>query len=64
MNWARLHLENVRMSERRYRLLLAYFPKANFGMTEVNRITKVDRIDNSLCPTPRCRGTGSPICLR
>jgi len=50
MNWARLHLENVRMSERRYRLLLAYFPKAHFGMTEVNRITKVDRIDNSLCP--------------
>ena len=50
MNWVRLNLENVRMSERRFRLLLAYFPKANFEVTEVNRVGKVDGIDNSLCP--------------
>jgi len=50
MNWARLNLENVRMSERRFRLLLAYFPKANFQVTEVNRVGKLDGIDNSLCP--------------
>jgi tetratricopeptide (TPR) repeat protein len=48
MNWASLTLENVRMSERRFRLLLAYFPRANFQVTEKNR--KVDDIDNSLCP--------------
>ncbi len=50
MNWARLNLENVRMSERRFRLFLVYFPKANFQVTEVNRVGKVDGIDNSLCP--------------
>lgn len=50
MNWARLNLENVRMSERRSRLLLACFPKANFNYTEVGRVNKVDGIDNSLCP--------------
>jgi tetratricopeptide (TPR) repeat protein len=50
MNWTRLNLENVRMSERRFRLLLVYFPKASFEVTEVNRVGKVDGIDNSLCP--------------
>jgi len=50
MNWARLTLENVRMSERRFRLLLAYFPKANFQVTEENRVGKVDGINNSICP--------------
>ena len=50
MNWARLNLDNVRMSERRWRLLLACFPKASFSSTEVDRVNKVDGIDNSLCP--------------
>ena len=50
MNWTRLNLENVRMSERRFRVLLAYFPKANFQVREVNRVGKVDGIDNNLCP--------------
>ena len=50
MHWARLSLENVRMSERRFRLLLAHFPKANFQLTEVNRVGEVDGIDNSICP--------------
>ena len=50
MHWARLNLENVRISERRFRSLLAYFPKANFQVAEVNRVGKVDGIDNSVCP--------------
>jgi CelD/BcsL family acetyltransferase involved in cellulose biosynthesis len=50
MNWARLSLENVRMSERRFRLLLACFSKTGFQVTEVDRVSKVDGIDNSLCP--------------
>jgi tetratricopeptide (TPR) repeat protein len=50
MNWARLHLENVRMSERRFRLLLAYFPNANFEVTEVSRVDKVEGIDFTRCP--------------
>lgn len=50
MNWARLHLDNLRMSDRRERLLLACFPKAVFRYTELTRINKVDGIDNGLCP--------------
>jgi tetratricopeptide (TPR) repeat protein len=50
MNWARLNLDNLRMSERRARLLLACFPKAGFRYTEGTTVNKVDGIDNSLCP--------------
>ncbi|WP_291868761.1 GNAT family N-acetyltransferase [Bradyrhizobium sp.] len=50
MNWARLNLDNLRISERRARLLLACFPKAGFKTTEANRVSKVDGIDNSRCP--------------
>jgi len=50
MNWARLNLDNLRMSERRARLLLACFPKAGFRATEIDRLNKVDGIDNSRCP--------------
>ena len=50
MRWARLNLENVRISEARYRLLIAHFPKANFQVSQLNRVNKVDGIDNALCP--------------
>ncbi|TMK03079.1 MAG: GNAT family N-acetyltransferase, partial [Alphaproteobacteria bacterium] len=50
MNWARLHLDNVRVSERQWRLLTACFPKASFHSTKVDKVIKVDGIDNSLCP--------------
>jgi tetratricopeptide (TPR) repeat protein len=50
MHWAHLSLENVRMSERRFRLLLAYFPNANFQLTELNRVGTLDGIDNTICP--------------
>ena len=50
MNWARLHLDNVRMSERRWRLLTACFPKASFNSTKVDKVIKIDGIDNTLCP--------------
>ena len=50
MSWARLNLENIRMSEARYRLLMAHFPKATFKISPINRIGKVDGIDNTLCP--------------
>ena len=48
MHWGHFNLEKVRMSERRFRLLLAYFPKANFHLTELNRVDKVDDIDYTL----------------
>lgn len=50
MNWARFKLDNLRISERRVRLLLACFPKAGFRSTEVDMVSKVDGIDLSLCP--------------
>jgi tetratricopeptide (TPR) repeat protein len=50
MNWTRLYLDNVRMSERRWQLLTACFPKASFHSTKVDKTIKVDGIDNSLCP--------------
>jgi CelD/BcsL family acetyltransferase involved in cellulose biosynthesis len=50
MNWARLNLDNIRASEPRVRLLLAHFPKANFRISEVSRVSEVDGIDNNLCP--------------
>lgn len=50
LNWARLNLENIRVSESRARILLAHFPKANFKTSEISRIGKVDNIDNNCCP--------------
>ncbi|WFU15364.1 GNAT family N-acetyltransferase [Bradyrhizobium sp. CB3481] len=50
MNWARFHLDNIRTSERRWRLLTACFPKAGFHSTTVNKVIKIDNIDNSRCP--------------
>ncbi|MDE5457076.1 GNAT family N-acetyltransferase [Bradyrhizobium sp. CSA112] len=50
MNWARFKLDNLRMSERRVRLLLACFPRASFHCTEVDMVSKVDGIDLSRCP--------------
>src|SRR5262249_47839980 len=50
MNWGRLNLENIRISEARHRLLLAHFPKAKFQIEEISRRNKVDGIDNGLCP--------------
>lgn len=48
MNWARLNLEDIRISEPRLRLLLAHFPKANFQIDEIGRMN--GNIDNHLCP--------------
>lgn len=50
MNWARLNLDNIRMSEERLRLLLAHFPKGSFQTSDVDRTSKVDNIDNNICP--------------
>src|SRR5215468_1644249 len=42
MSWARLNLENIRMSEARYRLLMAHFPKASFQINQISRVGKID----------------------
>jgi tetratricopeptide (TPR) repeat protein len=50
MNWARLNLENIRLSDPRYRLLMAHFPRVKFEIEEISRVGKVDGIDNNRCP--------------
>ncbi|MFB9267241.1 GNAT family N-acetyltransferase [Bradyrhizobium erythrophlei] len=49
MNWARLNLENFRVSDARFRLILAHFSKANFQVKEINRVQD-DGIDLARCP--------------
>ena len=61
MDWARLNLDNVRMSERRARLLLACFPKASFNYSEANRITRSTESITAFARTSRCRRTGTAI---
>lgn len=50
MNWARIHFENLCVTEPRARLLLAHFPAKLFRTTEIEHIGKVDRINNCICP--------------
>lgn len=50
MNWARLNLENILMTDIRLSALLAHFPKSDFEIGEVDRIGKIDGIDNNVCP--------------
>ena len=50
MNWARLNLENIHMSDKRLSLLFAHFPKSDFETEEIDRIGKIDGIDNNACP--------------
>jgi len=50
MNWTRLNFENIHMSDKRLSLLLTHFPKSDFEITEIDRIGKIDSIDNNLCP--------------
>ena len=50
MNWARLNLENVHVSDGRMKLLLAHFSKTDFETDEVSRVGRIDNIDNNICP--------------
>ena len=50
MNWARLSLENLRITDARMRLLLTHFPKSNFLTEEISRVGQFDDIDNNICP--------------
>jgi CelD/BcsL family acetyltransferase involved in cellulose biosynthesis len=49
MHWARIHLENIRMSEARLRLLMAQFSGVTFGIQEISRVNKIDNVDNRKC---------------
>jgi CelD/BcsL family acetyltransferase involved in cellulose biosynthesis len=57
LNWTRLHLENIRMSDERLRLLLARFPARTFRTARIEHINKEDNIDNCICPQVSLPGT-------
>ena len=49
-NWARIHLENVRLSDQRLRLLLAHFPTRTFNIAQTERVNAADNVNNCICP--------------
>ncbi|WP_258604066.1 GNAT family N-acetyltransferase [Mesorhizobium sp. AR10] len=51
MNWAKLHLENLRMSEPRRRLLLKNLDDKRLEAQQMRRVNKADNIDNCICPS-------------
>jgi CelD/BcsL family acetyltransferase involved in cellulose biosynthesis len=50
LNWTRMHLENIRMSDERLRLFLAHFPERTFRIATIERINKEDGVNNCICP--------------
>ena len=51
MNWAKLHLENLRMSERRLACFLKNLADERLDIRKMTRVNKVDGIDNCTCPS-------------
>lgn len=50
LNWTRLNLENIRMSDERQRLLLSHFSKSKFNTKAHERVNQRDNINNRVCP--------------
>jgi CelD/BcsL family acetyltransferase involved in cellulose biosynthesis len=57
LNWTRLHLENIRISDERLRPLLAHFPARTFRTSQIEHINKEDNINNCICPHVALPGT-------
>ena len=51
MHWAKLHLENLRMSERRLRFFLKNLADERLDIRKMTRVNKVDGINNCTCPS-------------
>ncbi len=51
MCWAKLHLENIRTSNRRIELFTDQFASTRFRKSNRNRTSKVDGINNLICPS-------------
>ena len=49
LNWTRLNLENIRMSDARQRLFLSHFSKNKFDTKEHERVNQGDNINNCIC---------------
>ncbi|TPN85525.1 GNAT family N-acetyltransferase [Mesorhizobium sp. CU2] len=56
MNWAKLHLENLRMSEKRRRLLLENLADKRLTAQKMQRVNKTDNVDNCICPATELPG--------
>jgi CelD/BcsL family acetyltransferase involved in cellulose biosynthesis len=50
LNWTRIRLENIRISDERLRLLLAHFPPRAFNLAKAERINAADNVNNCICP--------------
>jgi CelD/BcsL family acetyltransferase involved in cellulose biosynthesis/TolA-binding protein len=50
MHWASLHLENLRMSERRERWFLEYLSDKRLSARRMRRVNQLDKVDNCVCP--------------
>jgi tetratricopeptide (TPR) repeat protein len=50
MNWACLLIDNFTGPEARFRAFLSCFSQSKFNIEQMNRITRIDHIDNALCP--------------
>src|SRR5262245_43081832 len=49
MHWAKLHIENIRMSEDRLRSFLGELQDEKLGFRKLKRINASDNVDNSVC---------------
>ena len=56
MNWAKLHLENLRMSPKRQRLLLDNLEDKRLTAQKLPRFNKTDNVDNCICPAAQLPG--------
>ncbi|PBC04292.1 GNAT family N-acetyltransferase [Mesorhizobium sp. WSM3860] len=56
MNWAKLHLENLRMSEKRRRLLIDNLADKRLTAHKMPRVNKTDNVDNCICPAAALPG--------
>ena len=52
-NWAGIRFDCLRISERRFRLLMAHFPADAFPQSPIAMVNKHDNVDNSICPYVR-----------
>ena len=51
MNWARLRMDNLMMSDERRQLFLSEFDKAAFTFEEINYFDAPSNIDHGVCPS-------------
>jgi CelD/BcsL family acetyltransferase involved in cellulose biosynthesis len=56
LNWARLRIDNLVMSEARRRMFLSAFEKASFTFEEIDYFDAPSNVDHGICPSIRLPG--------